>query len=120
LQGSDWLTQYWANKYPERIQSGIGAAFYELGVFGFIVPIVFIAGAKRKFGRLGARPAVVFLTVVGLTLLPATPLATPMYGLLVGYLFAPIRPAARETSAFRNHGRDAELLGPIGIEPCHS
>jgi hypothetical protein len=120
LQASDWLTQYWANKYPDRIQSGVGAAFYELGVFGLIVPVVFIAGAKRRFGRLGARPAVVFLTIVGLTLLPATPLATPMYGLLVGYLFAPVRPSTRTAVAFGNDSREAERLGPGAAEPCHS
>src|SRR5206468_2395952 len=40
LQANDWLTPYWGNRFPERIQSGIGAVFYELGVFGFIVPIV--------------------------------------------------------------------------------
>ena len=62
-RANDWLTPYWGNRYPDRIQSGIGAVFYELGVFGFIVPFVFFGGAKRKFGRLTARPAIVFLTV---------------------------------------------------------
>jgi hypothetical protein len=120
LQAGNWLTQYWANRYPDRIQSGVGAAFYELGFFGLIVPIVFIGGAKRRFGKLTARRAIVFLTVIGLTLLPATPLATPVYGLLVGYLFAPGRSAARAVSFLRNDGLSTGNPGPAAIEPYHS
>jgi hypothetical protein len=113
-QANDWLTPYWGNRYPDRIQSGIGAVFYELGVFGFIVPVVFLGGTRRKFGRLTARPAIVFLTVVTLTLLPATPIATPMYGFLLGFLFAPNRSTAPKDNI------NAEGLGPLTMERCLS
>jgi hypothetical protein len=119
LQANDWLTPYWANLYPDRIQSGIGAVFYELGVFGFIVPVVFLGGTKRKFGRLTARPAVVFLTVVALTLLPATPIATPMYGFLLGYLFAPNRLTTGASPTSRRGSTSAEYRGPMTMERCH-
>jgi hypothetical protein len=111
-QANDWLTPYWGNRYPDRIQSGIGAVFYELGVFGFIVPFVFLGGTKRRFGRLTARPAIVFLTVVILTLLPATPIATPMYGFLLGYLFAPNRSSAPRDNT------NTEAFGPLTMEKC--
>jgi len=120
LKGRNWLTPYWGNRYPDRIQSGIGAVFYELGAFGFIVPIVFLAGTKRRFGRLGARSAVVFLTVVGLTLLPATPIATPMYGFLLGYLFAPHRLGSEETRNLTHNNRSADYFRLMSAGVCRS
>jgi hypothetical protein len=119
LQANDWLTPYWGNRYPDRIQSGIGAVLYELGVFGLIVPLVFVVGVKRKFGRLATRPAIMFLTVVTLTLLPATPIATPMYGFLIGCLFAPGSLTATVASVFPTGQRDDKNLEPLVIQGCH-
>jgi hypothetical protein len=79
---------YYGNPYPKRIQSGLGAALYELGAFGFILPWVVIAAIKNHFGSLRCSDALVFGAAVGLTLLPGTPIATPVYGFLIGYLFA--------------------------------
>jgi hypothetical protein len=88
LKAGNYFRMYYGGPYPKRIQSGIGAAFYELGAFGFILPWVLIAAIKNRFGSLRCKDALVFGSGIGLTLLPGTPIATPVYGFLIGYLFA--------------------------------
>jgi hypothetical protein len=92
LQAGDYFRMYYGDPYPKRIQSGIGAPLYELGAIGLILPCVLLAGIKRSFGSLRNRAAILVAAVIGLSLLPGTPIATPIYGFLIGCLFA-ARPA---------------------------
>lgn len=102
LSAREYFLYYFPEPFPTRIQSGIGAPLYELGVFGFIPIWVLLAGVKKRFGSLHSRPAIVFASAIGLSLLPGTPIATPIYGFIVGQLFVVRRPGASRGSALRS------------------
>ncbi len=87
LKAGNFFRMYYGDPYPKRIQSGLGAPLYELDAFGLIVPWVLLAGIRRGYGSLRSASAIVFTSGLVLTLLPGTPLATPIYGFLIGYLF---------------------------------
>lgn len=92
LGAAEYFLMYYPNPFPTRIQSGIGAPLYELGFFGFIPVWTLIIGIKNRFGTIWSGSALALLFAITLSLLPGTPIATPIYGFLVGQLFA-FRPA---------------------------
>lgn len=68
----------------DRIMSGYGAAIFELGFLGLLVPYVVTRTARLHYGHDRQR----FLTVaivLNLLLLTALPLAYPPIGFLIGY-----------------------------------
>jgi hypothetical protein len=87
LKASDYLTMYWGDP-PTRIQSGIGAPLYELGLFGLFPLWVLAAGIKSRYGSFRSGSAIILGTALALSMLPGTPLAMPIYGFILGYLFA--------------------------------
>lgn len=72
----------------DRIMSGYGAALFELGVFGFILPVVITIAIFRHFGRAEWQRAVVLNAAVHAILFTALPLALPAIGFLIGHLLA--------------------------------
>jgi hypothetical protein len=88
VSAHDYFLDYYPDPYPKRIQSGIGAPFYELGLFGAIQVWALIAGIRHRFGSLRSRSAIFFGASLGLCILPGTPIATPIYGFILGHLFA--------------------------------
>jgi hypothetical protein len=87
LKAANYFTMYWGDP-PTRIQSGIGAPIYELGFFGLFPLWVLVAGIKSRYGSLRSGPAIALGTALGLSMLPGTPLAMPIYGFILGQLFA--------------------------------
>jgi hypothetical protein len=88
LQNREYFLLYYPDPFPTRIQSGIGAPLYELGAFGIIPIIVLFAAIRKRFGSRDRSAAVVFGVALVLALLPGTPIATPIYGFMLGQLFA--------------------------------
>jgi hypothetical protein len=88
LQYHEYFLLYFPDPYPLRIQSGIGAPLYELGLFGAIPIVVLLAGIRHFFGSLKDPAGIVFTASIFLALLPGTPIATPIYGFILGQLFA--------------------------------
>lgn len=73
---------------PERIMSALGTAVFELGAAGFLIVFAVIQGVRHYFGRLASRRALTFFVSFTLALLNSVPLSFPLYGFLIGYLFA--------------------------------
>jgi hypothetical protein len=69
----------------ERIMSGYGAALFELGVIGLIIPGVISYLFWKRF-RDEPRRLILYLTTFSLMLVTATPLANPLVGTIAGYL----------------------------------
>lgn len=68
----------------DRIMSGYGAAIFELGFLGLVIPYVVTRAASVRYARDRKR----FITigiVLNLLLLTAVPLAYPPIGFLIGY-----------------------------------
>ena len=105
LSNHEYFLDYYPDPYPKRIQSGIGAPFYELGFFGAIQIWVLIAGIRHRFRSLRTSSAAVFGTSLALCLLPGTPIATPIYGFIVGHLFA-----------FQEQSSPTEAPGELGAK----
>jgi hypothetical protein len=141
----------WATEYPVAVSewgdyflfsgaegrndigSGYGAALYELGAVGLIVPLVLHIGIMRLNDRRRERIAAV---AIHLTMLMALSLATPLIGLLTGMLLAderirtvggsarPVRssgPGDRATARRRQVAGGAGINRPEGAlpEPGH-
>jgi hypothetical protein len=87
LKAGNYFRMYWGDP-PTRIQSGIGAPLYELGFFGLLPLWVLTAGIKNRYGTLRSGSAIILGTALGLAMLPGTPLAMPLYGFILGQLFA--------------------------------
>ena len=87
----------------------IGAPFYELGLFGAIQIWVLIAAIRHRFGSLshqfrrGVRDVARFSSF-----LPGTPIATPIYGFILGHLFATRESMLQPAGASR--GTEDELI----------
>ena len=88
LRAADYLGKYWGSSPPTRIQSGIGGPLYELGIFGLIPLWVLVAAIKNRHGSLRNPSALILGSALGLCMLPGTPLAIPIYGFILGQLFA--------------------------------
>jgi hypothetical protein len=101
LQNRDYFLLYFPDPFPVRIQSGIGAPLYELGVFGVIPIVVLFAAIRNRFGSRKRTSAAVFTVSLLLALLPGTPIATPIYGFMLGQLFAPRNRPATESVTLR-------------------
>lgn len=99
LKAGGYLTMYYGDPYPKRIQSGVGGPLYELGIFGIIPLLVLAAGIKNHFRSFKTARAAVFGTAMGLSLLPGTPIATPILGLIIGQLYAFRRTGAGKEAA---------------------
>lgn len=69
---------------PTRIMSGYGAALFEIGFVGLLIPLAVNVGLFRFFGN-DVRSFVTVALVLNLMLLAAIPIATPMIGLILGF-----------------------------------
>lgn len=101
-----WRFRAWVpNPNPQaRIMSGYGAALFELGAVGLIVPLVVTLAMWRRLRHDGKR----FLVLTGtihLMLLTAIPLATPIVAGIIGYAASGAPAAERVT----NPGRRGSL-----------
>ncbi len=109
------------------IGSGYGAALYELGAVGLVIPLVLHLGIMRLRDRRRERIAAV---AIHLTMLMALSLATPLIGLLTGILLADerirsvrnpgraVRPQVPRDlpQTWRRHtGADANAAEPAGL-----
>lgn len=68
----------------DRIMSGYGAAVYELGFIGLLIPYVVTHAASLHYGT-DRRRFVTVAVVLNLLFLTALPLAYPPVGFLIGY-----------------------------------
>lgn len=68
----------------DRIMSGYGAALFELGLIGLLIPIVITIVFWRAF-RSQPRQFIILCTTLHAILLAAIPLANPVIGVVVGY-----------------------------------
>jgi hypothetical protein len=73
---------------PDRIMSAIGAAFFELGIFGLLVPAALLLAIRHHYGSLANRRALTLAAGMMLAMLNSVPLGFPLYGFIVGYCFA--------------------------------
>lgn len=71
---------------PNRIMSGIGGAFFELGLFGIIYPIQIITAFKKfiENKRFAIFSGLFFITIM----FSAIPIALPPFGFLIGLLLS--------------------------------
>ena len=74
------------NLYGDRIMSGYGAAVFELGYFGLIIPAVMSLAILGAFSRQDWARSVAMLIFVSVLLVMPVPLALPTVGLLMGQL----------------------------------
>lgn len=83
---------FWHLTMSDRIMSGYGAALFELGIFGLIIPIVITVAIFRHFGREEWQRAVVLNAATHAILFTALPFALPAIGFFIGHLLAtPLR-----------------------------
>lgn len=80
----------------DRIMSGYGAALFELGIFGLILPVVITIAIFCHFGRDEWQRAVVMSAATHAIMFTAIPMALPAVGFLIGHLLA--SPAGRPTA----------------------
>jgi hypothetical protein len=73
--------------------SGYGAALFELGAFGLLIPIA-IALAITRYFRGRTRVAIFVACYVTTVMFSAIQLSLPLLGLMLGVLLAPSRPDA--------------------------
>lgn len=74
------------NLYGDRIMSGYGAAVFELGYFGLIIPAVMSLAILGAFSRQDWARSLAMLIFVSVLLVMPVPLALPTVGLLMGQL----------------------------------
>lgn len=87
---------FWAIDRADRIMSGYGAAFFELGIFGLAIPVIITIAIFRHFSRADWPHAVILNVGTHAILFSSLPLALPAVGFLIGYLLA--TPAERKTA----------------------
>lgn len=75
---------FWNGGSP-RIMSGYGAALYELGAIGLIIPFV-ITRALYRYYHGNSSKRIFLILSINIILFAAIQLALPIIGLLVGYL----------------------------------
>ena len=68
----------------DRIMSGYGAALFELGVVGAVIPAA-ITVAMWRFYRAEPAQFILYVVMLHLMLLTAIPLANPIIGVIIGY-----------------------------------
>jgi hypothetical protein len=68
----------------DRIMSGYGAAVFELGFLGFVIPYVVTRTASARYAE-NRKRFITIAIVLNLLLLTAVPLAYPPVGFLIGY-----------------------------------
>jgi hypothetical protein len=90
-----------------KIMSGYGAALFELGAFGLLIPIA-IALAITRYFRGRTRVAIFVACYVTTVMFSAIQLSLPLLGLMLGVLLAPSRPDADDEPADR--------IQPVAIE----
>jgi hypothetical protein len=106
---------------PDRIMSAIGAGFFELGIFGLLVPAVLLFGIRHHYGTLGNRRALTVAAGMMMAMWNSVPLGFPLYGFIVGYCCATVSAerfsALRQAAFVRRSSRrvHAKLMGaPVG------
>jgi len=68
-----------------KIMSGFGSAFYELGIVGFLIPFVIFYLLRKQYLR-DFRGFLLMASVIFFSLVSALPLSFPYIGFLIGYL----------------------------------
>jgi hypothetical protein len=91
---------YWAATGGNRIMSGYGAAFFELGFVAFLSVISMTVALRRFFGA-DTRRFMVFALFINAILFSAIQLSFPLLAFLIGYLCyqADRRPAQRSPAS---------------------
>jgi len=79
---------FWYLKIADRIMCGYGAALFEMGIFGLIVPVVITIAIFQHCGRKEWQRAVVLNVGTHAIMFTAMPLALPAIGFFIGYLLA--------------------------------
>lgn len=95
-----------------RIMSGYGAALFEMGIAGAIIPVVVTVGIVRTLWREDPGRAIVLLFVVHLLLIMPVPLAFPLLGYLIGELFITSLPARPSPAGDPSPSLYAPITGP--------
>lgn len=98
---------FWAVLKADRIMSGYGAAFFELGIFGLTIPVVIAMAIFRHFPRSEWQRAIVLNVGVHAVMFTAIPFALPVIGFFIGHLLA--TPAERTTAISSASGPPSAL-----------
>lgn len=96
----------------ERIMSGYGAALFEMGISGMILPVVITVGIVRTFWNDSPKRALALMVVVHLLLLTPVTLALPLVGYLIGELLITSLPG-QGTARVAHHLARTTISGPV-------
>jgi hypothetical protein len=110
---------YWAATGGNRIMSGYGAAFFELGFVAFLSVIAMTVALRRFFGT-DTRRFMVFALFINAILFSAIQLSFPLLAFLIGYLCyeANRQPAQRSPAAVHAGARPAPATSRSAARPA--
>jgi hypothetical protein len=75
---------WWTSTHHDRINSGLGAPLFELGVFGLVYPFIIYKSVIYRFGK-SIKDGIVFTILLTFIMLNAVPISFSYFALFIAY-----------------------------------